>query len=61
VEVVERVDRLDATLSAINAEMAAAAERGKVADYIPSLAKVSPDHFGIAVVLANGTPCRRGR
>jgi glutaminase len=52
---VEAVDTLDATLSAINAEMAAAPERGKVADYIPSLAKVSPDHFGIAVILADGS------
>ena len=50
----ETVDRLEATLSAINAEMAATAERGTVADYIPSLAKVSPDQFGIAVVLADG-------
>ena len=51
----EAVDRLDAILSAINVEMAAAPERGKVADYIPSLAKVSPDHFGIAVILADGS------
>jgi glutaminase len=52
---VAAVDRLDAILSAINAEMAAAPERGRVADYIPSLAKVSPDHFGIAVILADGS------
>jgi glutaminase len=52
---VAAVDRLDAILSAINAEMAAAPERGKVADYIPSLAKVSPDQFGIAVILADGS------
>jgi glutaminase len=55
VEIVEAVDRLDATLSAINAEMTAASERGTVANYIPSLAKVSPDHFGIAVILADGS------
>jgi glutaminase len=55
VEVVEGVDGLDAILSAINAEMAAAPERGTVADYIPSLAKVSPDQFGIAVILADGS------
>lgn len=54
-EVVDAVDRLDAILSAINAEMAVAPERGKVADYIPSLAKVSSDHFGIAVILADGS------
>ena len=49
------MDTLDATLSAITAEMAAMTDRGKVADYIPSLAKVSPDQFGIAVILADGT------
>jgi glutaminase len=55
VEIVEAVDTLDATLSAIAAEIATMADRGIVADYIPSLAKVSPDHFGIAVILADGT------
>ncbi len=35
--------------------MAAETDRGPVADYIPSLAKVSPAHFGIAVVLADGS------
>ena len=49
------MDTLDVILSAINAEMAATAERGTVADYIPSLAKVSPDHFGIAVILPDGS------
>ena len=41
----------------IAAEMAAipAEERGAVADYIPALARVSPDRFGIAVVQADGT------
>jgi glutaminase len=38
----------------IAADMAAAPDRGKPADYIPALARVSPDHFGIAVVLADG-------
>jgi glutaminase len=55
VEIVEAVDTLDATLSAIAAEIATMADRGIVADYIPSLAKVSPDHFGIAVILADGS------
>jgi glutaminase len=35
--------------------MALATERGKVADYIPDLAAVSPDHFGIAVVEPDGS------
>jgi len=39
----------------IAAEMALETERGKVADYIPDLATVSTEHFGIAVVEADGT------
>lgn len=35
--------------------MAAAPERGTVADYIPSLGKVDPQHFGIAIVDEHGT------
>lgn len=38
----------------IAARAAATPERGRVADYIPELAKVSPDHFGIAVITAAG-------
>lgn len=39
----------------IAAEMAQATERGKAADYIPDLATVSTDRFGIAVIEADGT------
>ncbi|QJU59143.1 glutaminase [Sphingomonas sp. AP4-R1] len=35
-------------------EMAAVAQRGRVADYIPPLAEVDPARFGIAVVEADG-------
>ncbi len=42
-------------VAAIAARMAAAPERGRVADYIPELAKVSAAHFGIAVVTADGS------
>lgn len=38
----------------IAARMARHTERGKVASYIPELAKVSPDQFGIAVTTADG-------
>ena len=41
-------------IDAIAEEMAAAETRGKVADYIPALARVDPRQFGIAVVLADG-------
>lgn len=45
---------LQAILDGIGAEMVAAPERGRVADYIPELARVSPDHFGMAVCTADG-------
>ena len=43
-----------AILAEIAAEMAAAPDRGEVADYIPELARIDKNRFGIAVVLANG-------
>lgn len=49
------MDQLPATLAAIAADMAAATDRGRVADYIPALARVSPAQFGIAVILADGS------
>lgn len=42
-------------LAEIQAEMAARAERGQVANYIPELAAVDPNQFGLSVVLADGT------
>ena len=49
------MESLDAILAGIAADIAAVTDRGRVADYIPSLARVSPDHFGIAVILADGS------
>ncbi len=46
---------LDRIVAEIAAEMAAMSDRGRVADYISPLAAVSPDRFGIAVVLADGS------
>ena len=45
---------LDSTVAEIAAEMAARRDRGKVADYIPELAHVDPEQFGIAVVDFDG-------
>ena len=42
-------------IAEIGAEMAAAPERGRVADYIPPLAAVDPARFGMAVIEADGT------
>jgi len=50
---------LAAIVASIAAEMKAAPDRGKVADYIPPLAKVDPGKFGIAVICADGT-CHLG-
>jgi len=41
-------------LDSIAAEAAAAPDRGRVADYIPALARIDPMRFGIAVVTAGG-------
>ncbi|WP_277254047.1 glutaminase, partial [Neptunomonas phycophila] len=41
-------------LNDIAAAMAQETERGKVADYIPQLAHVDPNQFGISVVLPDG-------
>jgi len=48
-------DRLAETVATIVAQAAAVADRGKVADYIPSLGCIDPAHFGIAVVTADGS------
>jgi len=45
---------LQAILDDICAQMRSAEDRGNVARYIPQLAEVSPDHFGISVALPSG-------
>ncbi len=45
---------LQAVLDEITVEMLARADRGTVASYIPQLARVEPDKFGIAVALVDG-------
>lgn len=46
---------LPETLAAIASECLSAKTRGTVASYIPELAKISPAHFGICVITADGT------
>ena len=48
------MNRLQAIVDDIVEEMRAMPDKGEVADYIAPLARISPDKFGIAVVLANG-------
>ncbi len=47
--------QLECIVDEIVAEMRARPDRGRVADYIPELAKADADAFGIAVALADGT------
>ena len=49
-----------AILERISADMAASSDRGKVASYIPELAGIDPNQFGIAVSLADGTLLHAG-
>ncbi|SIS90104.1 glutaminase [Neptunomonas antarctica] len=45
---------MQSILDTITATMALRTQRGRVADYIPQLASVDPNQFGIAVVLPDG-------
>lgn len=45
---------LDTVVREISEEMAARADRGAVADYIPELAHVDPNRFGMAVIDMDG-------
>jgi glutaminase len=51
---------LGAIVRDIAEEMRALPDKGKVADYIPALAGIAPDRFGIAVVMADGTCHKAG-
>jgi glutaminase len=44
----------DAITTAIADEMSAAPDRGQVASYIPELAQIDPEQFGIAIALPDG-------
>jgi glutaminase len=48
------VPDLDSVIREIAAEMAQRSDRGAVADYIPELARVDSNQFGIAVIDADG-------
>ncbi len=51
---------LERVLTDLEARMRAAPDRGKVADYIPELARVDPARFGISVCLADGRQLSMG-
>jgi glutaminase len=45
---------LDAIVAAVHRDMQPHFGRGRVADYIPALARIDPRHFGLAVVTCDG-------
>ena len=51
---------MQAILDDIAQEMAAATDRGRVADYIPELAGIDPNQFAISVCLADGREFNAG-
>lgn len=48
------MDELQTLVDDVHRELSARSDRGRVADYIPQLAKVPPDKFGIAVAPVSG-------
>jgi glutaminase len=51
----DMAENIDQVLRDITSDMRGRRDRGRVADYIPELAHVDPDQFGIAVALPDGT------
>ncbi len=51
---------MQSILDDINATIGQSPDRGKVADYIPELAKIDPNQFGMAVCLADGREFHTG-
>jgi glutaminase len=50
----KRAEDLQGILSAVQDDMQAHLGHGKVADYIPALARVDPKHFGMAAMTVDG-------
>ena len=50
----KRAEDLAEILATVQADMQAHLGHGKVADYIPALARVDPEHFGLAVMTVDG-------
>jgi glutaminase len=56
----ERVEDLDEIVDVVRRDMQSHIGRGRVADYIPALARVDPNRFGIAVVACDGRAASAG-
>jgi glutaminase len=56
----ERVEDLAEIVAVVHKDMQAHLGRGRVADYIPALARIDPRHFGIAVAACDGRAASAG-
>ena len=56
----KRAEDLAGILAAVQADMQAHLGHGKVADYIPALARVDPMRFGLAVMTVDGDSAATG-
>jgi glutaminase len=56
----DRMDYLDDIVATVYRDMEAHLGRGKVADYIPALARVDPKNFAIAVTTCDGRTAQAG-
>jgi glutaminase len=56
----DRIDYLDDIVATVHRDMEAHLGRGKVADYIPALARVDPKNFAIAVATCDGRTSQAG-
>jgi glutaminase len=56
----DRVENLAEIVAVVHRDMETHLGRGRVADYIPALARVDPRHFGIAVATCEGDAASAG-
>jgi glutaminase len=56
----DRMDYLDDIVATVYRDMATHLGRGKVADYIPALARVDPKNFALAVTTCDGRTAQAG-
>jgi glutaminase len=57
---IERVDYLDDIVATVRQDMESHLGRGKVADYIPALARVDPKNFAISIATCDGRTASAG-
>ena len=56
----ESADYLDDIVATVHRDMESHQGRGKVADYIPALARVDPKNFAIAIAMCDGRTAGAG-